>query len=324
LTSAEHAVVEALQLMPTDDRTLPAAEGPPRATASTYWFSVKVDVTVVPPAATMTAHGLVAQPAIAAVDPVCGVAVTVTDVPSGIDAEQPMPQFRLPPAHDAVTVPVPLPFLLMMKLAFLRPKVAVTVAAAVSETVHMATFVDVQPTQVLKSESVPGFAVSVMAEPLSKLDTQLALAQFTPVPVTFPLPLTCTVSGYFLSTKVAVTEAAAEIDVTLQIAPPLVDEQPDQDENRYSPVPVAVSARLLPASSERAHGNVKQLAPGPVTVPEPLVCTVSAYFTRLNVATTVVPAAGTVTMQVAAPVHGPENASVDWGAAAPWIVTTVP
>ena len=288
---------------------------------------MKVAVTVVPPAATVTVHGLVLHPGpeSVAADPVWEVAVTVTCVPRGITAEHVGPQFRLPPpAQVAVTVPAPFPPLLMLKLAFLSPKVAVTVvAAAIEDTVHIAPFVVVHPVQDLKSESVPGFAVRVMVEPLSKLDTQLALAQLTPDPVTVPFPLTCTVRGYFLRTKATVTVVAALIEVTLQIAP-FVDEHPVHDENRYSAAGAAVSATLVPESSEVAHGNVVQFTPVPVTVPAPLACTVSAYFTRLKVATTVVPPAGTVTWQLPAPMHGPENASVDSAAGVPWTVTTVP
>jgi hypothetical protein len=78
-------------------------------------------VTVVPPAATATVHGLVLHPGPerVAADPVCDVAVTVTCVPRGIDAEHVGPQLRLPPpAQVAVTVPAPFPPLLMLKLAF--------------------------------------------------------------------------------------------------------------------------------------------------------------------------------------------------------------
>jgi len=284
-------------------------------------------VTVVPPAATVTVHGLVLHPApeSAAVDPACGAAVTVTCVPRGIDAEHVGPQLRLPPpAQVAVTVPAPFPTLLMLKLAFLSPKVAVTVAAApIEDTVHVAPFVVVHPVQDLKSESEPGFAVRVIVVPLSKLDTQLALPQLTPDPVTVPFPLTCTVSGYFFLTKAAETVVADLIEVTLQIAP-FVDEHPVHDENKYSAAGAAVSATLMPESSEVAHGNVVQLTPVPVTVPAPLACTVSGYLTRLKVATTVVPPAGTVTWQLPAPVHGPENASVDSATGVPWTVTTVP
>src|SRR5262249_37811519 len=95
-------------------------------------------------------------------------------------------------------------------------------------------------------------------------------------------------------------------------------------ENRYSAAGAAVSAMLAPESSEVVHGNVVQLTPVPVTVPAPLACTVSAYLTRLKVATTVVPPAGTVTWQLPAPAHGPGNASVDSAAGGPSTVTTVP
>jgi hypothetical protein len=170
LTSAEQEVP---QLIPRPiglvDTTLPVPVGPPSATWSRYWFSVNVAVTVVPPAATVTVHGLVLHPApeSVAVDPVCAVAETVTCVPRGIDAEHVGPQFRLPPpAQVAVTVPAPLPPLLMLKLAFLSPKVAVTVAAAmIEDTVHVAPFVVVHPIQDLKSESAPAVAVKVTVLP---------------------------------------------------------------------------------------------------------------------------------------------------------------
>jgi hypothetical protein len=144
------------------------------------------------------------------------------------------------------------------------------------------------------------------------------------VPVTVPVPTTCTVTGYVLSVNVAVTVLAAAIELTVHTLLAVVL-QPAQPVKVYSGDAVAVSEIDEPESSEATHGKVVQLTPVPVTVPEPLAWIVSAYFTSVNVATTVVPALGTVSMHVPAPVQGPENASVDSADdGVPMTVTAVP
>jgi hypothetical protein len=166
--------------------------------------------------------------------------------------------------------------------------------------------------------------VSVTVVPLFTFEMQDGVEQLTPVPVTVPVPTTCTVTGYVLSVNVAVTVLAAAIELTVHTLPEVVL-QPTQPVKVYSADAVAVSEIDEPESSEAAHGKVVQLTPVPVTVPEPFAWIVSAYFTSVNVATTVVPPLGTVSMQVPEPVHGPENASVDAADdGAPVTVTAVP
>src|SRR5579871_4678842 len=97
---------------------------------------------------------------------------------------------------------------------------------------------------------------------------QDGLEQLMPVPVTVPVPTTCTVTGYVLSVNVAVTDFAAAIEVTLQVLFE-VELQPAHPVKVYSGEAVAVSASDEPESSEAMQGNVVQLTPVPVTVPEP-------------------------------------------------------
>jgi hypothetical protein len=292
------------QLIPTDDRTLPVLVGPPSDTESTYWISVNVLVTVVPPAATVTVHGLLAQPVIAAVEPVDGVAVTVTWVPSGIDAEQPEPQFRLPPpAHDAVTVPVPLPFLARLKLAFFSTKEAVTAVGCMSgEIVHVVMVEELQPVQPFALESEPGFDVSMIVEPLLKLPMHWVVAQGS-VPVMVPLPLTLTVTAYCLRLKTTDGVTLPLMLVMLQIVLPVpeVDEQPVQPPKVYSAAGAAVSARLDPEVRVVLQGKVVQLTPVPVTVPDPVADTLTLYWFSVKVAVTVVPASATLVTQLPVP-----------------------
>jgi hypothetical protein len=175
--------------------------------------------------------------------------VTVTDVPRGIDAEQPVPQFRLPPpVHDAVTVPAPLPFLAMLKLAFLRANVALAATGAVMPvSVHVAPDVVVQPDHDSKFESEPGVAVSDSDAPESTETTQLAAVQFT-LPselVIVPLPDRESVTWIFLSVKVAVTAAAALRLETTHFAP-VVDVQPVHVPKSESAPGAAVRVTLSP------------------------------------------------------------------------------
>lgn len=130
------------QLMPTPcvvETTLPELAGPAIDTCTRYVVTLKFAVGLMLPAAGIVTTQVadVEQPVAllqdANVEPVPAVAVSVTCVLGAIDAEQLVPQLRLPPpAHDAATVPVPpLPPFEIVRLPFFSVNVAVTVVAVV-------------------------------------------------------------------------------------------------------------------------------------------------------------------------------------------------
>src|SRR5260370_41221603 len=96
---------------------------------------------------------------------------------------------------------------------------------AVSEQV--APVAVVQPDHDWKSESASAVAVSDSDAPESTEITQLAIVQFTAPSalVILPLPVRVSVTGIFLSVKVALTLAAALKFDTTHVAP-VADEHP--------------------------------------------------------------------------------------------------
>jgi hypothetical protein len=97
------------------------------------------------------------------VEPVAGVAVSVTGTPMMYKAEQMTPQ--LIPPRELVTVPLPVPALVTVRVKS-GVNVAVTAVAAVSETVQVVAVPVHAPLQPVKVEPVAGAAVSVTWVPL--------------------------------------------------------------------------------------------------------------------------------------------------------------
>lgn len=181
--------------MPTPlvvDSTVPVDAGPLSETFSRNWLSVKVTGTVVPLALTVTMH--VPEPAQGAphvkVEPISGLAVSMTWVPWATDAEQALPQDRVPPpAHVAETVPVPLPLFATTRLALASAKVAMTVVAVVTfERVHAVPFVLEHPDHDLNAEPLDGAACKLRLDPAGTVTMHELIVQLMPVPVTVPLP----------------------------------------------------------------------------------------------------------------------------------------
>ena len=130
------------------------------------------------------------------VDPVVAAAVRVTVVPTFTTCEQTVPQ-EIP--VGLVTVPVPVPALLIVRRAERGWNVAVTVVAPVRVTVHCAPRTVPQPLQLAREELESGAAVSTTDAPLVKLAEHVA-PQLMPdgalVTVPEPLPALRTPSEY--------------------------------------------------------------------------------------------------------------------------------
>src|SRR5207249_4073633 len=122
------------------------------------------------------------------IEPLAGVAVSVTKVPLSNEAEQVAPQ--LIPAGFEVTVPLPVPALLTARVTLCSVKVAVTVVAAFKVTEQLPLPVQPPPFQPAKVEPLAGVAVSVTKVPLSN-EAEQAAPQSIPggLEVTVPLPV---------------------------------------------------------------------------------------------------------------------------------------
>src|SRR3989442_3427757 len=130
------------------------------------------------------------------VEPAAGVAVNVTAVPLAKLAEQVAPQ--LMPAGALVTVPLPVPAGVTVRVKVCTVKVAVTVVAAESVTTHVPVPEQPPPVQPEKVEPAAGVAVNVTAVPLGKLAVHVAphvIPAGALVTLPLPVPALLTVSA---------------------------------------------------------------------------------------------------------------------------------
>src|SRR5213080_4433646 len=204
------------------------------------------------------------------VEPVAGLAVSVTAVPLVKLAEQVAPQVI--PAGELVTVPLPVPTLLTVSAKLGRLKVAVTGVAVETVTTQVPVPEHPPPLQPLKVEPAAGLAVSVTAVPLAKLAEQVA-PQVMPagelVTVPLPVPAGVTVRVKVCGVKVAVTVVAPET-VTVQ-APVPVQPAPLQPLKAEPAAGVAVSVTAVPLAKLAAQVAPQVMPAGAlVTVPVPV------------------------------------------------------
>src|SRR5439155_9857543 len=168
---AEHV---APQVIPAGELVTVPLPVPAGLTVRAKLGTLKVAVTVVP-AETVTTHVPVPeqppplQPV--KVEPAAGVAVSVTAVPLAKLAVHVAPQVI--PAGALVTVPLPVPAEVTVRVKVCSVKVAVTVVAAESVTTQVPVPEQPLPLQPLKAEPAAGVAVSVTAVPLAKLAAQV-------------------------------------------------------------------------------------------------------------------------------------------------------
>src|SRR5207245_967221 len=145
------------------------------------------------------------------------------------------------------TVPVPVPALPTLRVNVWRPKVAVTVVAAVTATLQAPVPEQPPPLQPVNVAPPAGLAVNVTTVPLSYEAEQVA-PQSIPagleVTVPVPVPHLATVRRNLCRSKVAVTVVAA-LMVTVH-APVPEQPAPDQPVKPESLAGAAVSVTAVP------------------------------------------------------------------------------
>src|SRR5437773_7101489 len=261
------------------------------------------------------------------IEPLAGVAVSVTKVPLSTEAVQAAPQ--LIPAGCEVAAPGPMPVLGTARVTLSRVKVAVTVVAAFKVTEQVPVPKQPPPLQPVKVEPVAGVAVSVTKVPLSNEAEQVAPQSIpggSEVTVPLPVPALLTARVTLCGVKVAVTVVAA-FRVTEQV--PVPEQPPPLQPAKVEPLAdVAVSVTKVPLSNV-AEQVAPQLIPAgfEVTAPLPVPALLTARVTlcSVKVAVTVV-AAFKVTEQLPVPVQPPpfQPAKVEPLAGVAVSVTKVP
>src|SRR5436309_2671942 len=318
------------QLMPAGALVTVPLPVPAGVTVRVKLCRVKVAVTVVA-AERVTAQGPVPehlpplQPV--KVEPAAGVAVSVTAVPLVKLAEQVAPQVI--PAGALVTVPLPVPAGVTVRVKVCSVKVAVTVVAPETVTTHVPVPEHPPPLQPVKVEPAAGAAVSVTAVPLVKLAEQVT-PQVIPagvlVTVPMPVPALETVRTKVCDAKVAVTVVAAET-VTTHV--PVPEQPPPLQPVKVEPAAgVALRVTAVPLAKLAVHVTPQLIPTGAlvtVPLPVPALLTVSAKLGRLKAAVTDV-AAETVTVHAPVPVHPPplQPLKIEPAAGAAVSVTAVP
>jgi hypothetical protein len=206
---------------------------------------------------------------------------------------------------------VPLPVLVTVRACWVSVKVAVTVVAAVTDTVQVLVPEHTPPDHPEKVAPVPGVAVRTTLVPYANEVAQVA-PQLMPVgvDVTLPLPVPARlmVRTFCARAKFAVT-LVAELTDTVHVPVP-EQPPPDQPVNREPDAAVAVSTTLVPYSKEAEH-EVPQLMPAGIEVtvplPAPVLLTASALSWRLNIAVTATFPEVRLTEQVPVPEQPPPD-----------------
>ena len=207
----------------------------------------------------------------AKVDPAAAVAVKVTELPVGNGALHVLPQ--LMPAGLLVTVPVPPPALVTVRVAGTALNVAVTDLLALITTTHVPVPLHPLPLQPPKVDPGAGAAVNVTVVPDEKGKLHV-VPQTIPagllVTVPIPAPFLVTVRVNVLGpANTAVTVWSAFI-TTLQEPFPL-HPPPLQPVNVEPPAGAAVSTTVLPVAKSAAQVVPQEIPLGLlVTVPVPV------------------------------------------------------
>jgi hypothetical protein len=210
-------------------------------------------------------------------EPPADAAVRVTTVPVVNEAEQAVPQEI--PAGELVTVPLPVPDLVTVRVKDCCTKAAVTVVAAFSVTTQVPAPEQPPPLQAMKVEPAAGVAVRVTTVPAVKEVEHVAPQEIPAgelVIVPEPAPDLVTVRAKDCCMKVAVT-VVAEFTVVVQVPAP---EQPPplQLEKTDPAAGVAVRVTAVPFVNDAEHVVPQEIPAGllvTVPVPAPALETVS-------------------------------------------------
>jgi len=212
------------------------------------------------------------------------------------------------PAGDEVTVPLPVPLLPAVTVYWITSKLAVTVFAALMVTEQLPKPAHA-PDQPVKVEVASVAAVRFTTGAGGEVPAQV-LPQLMPVgddvTVPPPVPPLATVRPNWIRSKFAVTDLAASA-ATVQVPAPAHD--PLQPMNVEVPSETAVSVTEVPAL--KVYEQVPpQLIPAgdEVTVPPPVpvLAMLMPFWTTSKLAVADF-AASTVTVQVAVPLHAPDQ-----------------
>ena len=208
----------------------------------------------------------------AKIDPADAVAVSVTELPVGNEALQVFPQ--LMPAGLLVTVPVPPPTLVTVRVEGTALNVAVTDLLALITTVHVPVPLHPLPLQPAKVDPDAGAAVNVTVVPDEKgklhvVPQSIPAGLLVTVPIPTPALVTVRVKVLAGAVKVAVTVWSTFI-TTLHEPFPL-HPPPFQPVNVEPPVGAAVSTTALPIAKSAAQVVPQEIPPGVLlTVPVPV------------------------------------------------------
>lgn len=226
------------QLMPAGVLVMVPVPLPAIVMPSTWVVgTAKLAVTAVAAAIVTTQVPVPVQPPLqpAKTEPAAGVAVSVTVLPAEYEAEQALPQ--LIPAGLLAMDPRPVPATVTLSGKVWSANVALTLVAAVTDTVQASVPEQPPPLQPVKLEFAVGVAVSVTEEPLA-YPAEQALPQLMPagvlVTVPVPVPPLVTVSETFgvnvtLKLRLALLPAASRA-VTVSVFVPGCRTMPPADQ----------------------------------------------------------------------------------------------
>src|SRR5262245_41185767 len=206
------------------------------------------------------------------IEPAAAAAVSVTELPVGNEALQVFPQ--LMPPGLLVTVPVPPPAFVTVRVEGTALNVAVTDLFALITTTHVAVPLHPLPPQPPKVDPVAAVAVKVTVVPATKGKLHVApqtipAGLLVTVPIPAPAGVTVRVNVFTGAVKLAVTVWSAFI-VTVHEPVPL-QPPPLHPVNVEPPVGAAVRATVLPLGKSAAQVAPQEMPLGLlVTVPAPV------------------------------------------------------
>ena len=183
-------------------------------------------------------------------EPSAATGVSVSTVPMGNEARHAVPQSIASGAE--ITRPPPVPLRATDSVKCVRVKLATTLRASLSVTLHASLPLQA-PLQPVNTDSAAGAAVKVSVLPRGTSALQVlpqAIAAGAEVIVPLPVPLRATPSDWWVRVKLATTLFASFI-ATLHVPVPL--HAPLQPANTEPAAGLAASATVVPLFSTALH-----------------------------------------------------------------------